>query len=83
MIDFLILILIGAIVGFLAQLITGRSVHWLLSIIIGIIGVYLGFYLWGAIAGDDNTVMGYIAGVVVAALLVILVGKLGARGKRR
>ncbi|MEX0913641.1 MAG: hypothetical protein WDZ57_01690 [Demequina sp.] len=83
MVDFLILILIGAIVGFLAQLITGRSVHWLLSIVIGIVGVYLGFYLWGAIAGDGEGFMGYVAGVVVAALLVILVGKLAGRGSRR
>ena len=83
MIDFLILILIGAIVGFLGQLIAGRAVHWLISILIGIAGVYLGFYLWGAIAGDDSAIMGYIAGVVVAALLVILVGKLGGRGARR
>lgn len=82
MVEFLILVLIGAIVGFLAQLITGRSIHWLLSIVIGIVGVYLGFYLWGAIAGGDSTIMGYVMGVVVAAVLVIVVGKLMGRGAR-
>jgi uncharacterized membrane protein YeaQ/YmgE (transglycosylase-associated protein family) len=80
--DILILILIGAIVGFLAQLVAGRSVHWLLSIVIGIVGVFLGFYIWGAIAGDDNVVMGYVMGVVVAAVIVILVGRLSGRGSR-
>ncbi len=79
MIEFLILVLIGAIVGFLGQLISGRSIHWLLSILIGIVGVYLGFYLWGALAGGDNAIMGYIVGVVVAAILVIVVGKLKGR----
>ncbi|PKQ25289.1 MAG: GlsB/YeaQ/YmgE family stress response membrane protein [Actinobacteria bacterium HGW-Actinobacteria-4] len=80
--DILILILIGAIVGFLGQLVAGRSVHWLLSIVIGIVGVFLGFYLWGAIAGGDSVVMGYVMGVVVAALLVVLVSRMRGRGAR-
>jgi uncharacterized membrane protein YeaQ/YmgE (transglycosylase-associated protein family) len=80
--DVLILILIGAIVGFLGQLVAGRAVHWLLSIVIGIVGVFLGFYLWGAIAGDDSVIMGYVMGVVVAAIIVILVGRMQGRGAR-
>lgn len=79
--DILILILVGAVIGFLGQLVAGRAVHWLLSILIGIVGMILGFYLWGAIAGGDSTVMGYVMGVLVAAVIIAIVG--GSARRRR
>lgn len=77
--EILWLILVGAIVGFLGQVLAGRAVHWLLSILIGIAGTFLGFYVWGAIADGDNVVMGYVMGVIVAAVIIAIVGSSARR----
>lgn len=73
--DLLILILVGAIVGFLGRLVAGRDVSLLLTIIIGIVGVWGGFYIWYDVMENDNKIMGYVVGVFVAALIIVLVGR--------
>ncbi len=75
------LIVIGAIVGWLGRLVAGRDVNLLLTIVIGIVGVWLGFYIWDRV-GDGSKPLGYVIGVLVAAVLVILVGRM-AGGRRR
>lgn len=77
--EILWLILIGALVGFLGRLVAGRHVNWFLTIILGIVGNFIGFYVWGALGGDGPAILGYVFGVVAAALLVILVTRLTAR----
>ena len=80
--DLIILIVIGAIVGWLGRLVAGRDVNLLLTILIGIVGVYLGFYIWSAVGGDSK-VIGYVIAVLVSAGLVILVTRMAGRGSRR
>ena len=80
--DLIILIVIGAIVGWLGRLVAGRDVNLLLTILIGIVGVYLGFYIWNSV-GDGSKPIGYLIGVLVSAGLVILVTRMAGRGSRR
>jgi uncharacterized membrane protein YeaQ/YmgE (transglycosylase-associated protein family) len=80
--DLIILIVIGAIVGWLGRLVAGRDVNLLLTILIGIVGVYLGFYIWNAV-GDGSKPIGYLIGVLVSAVLVVLVTRMAGRGSRR
>jgi uncharacterized membrane protein YeaQ/YmgE (transglycosylase-associated protein family) len=79
--DLIILIVIGAIVGWLGRLVAGRDVNLLLTILIGIVGVYLGFYIWDRI-GDGSKPIGYVIGVLVSAGLVILVTRMSGRSRR-
>lgn len=53
-----------------------------LIILIGIVGGYLGFYIWNSV-GDGSKPIGYLIGVLVAAGLVILVTRMAGRGSRR
>jgi uncharacterized membrane protein YeaQ/YmgE (transglycosylase-associated protein family) len=81
--DLIILIIIGAIVGWLGRMVAGRDVNLLLTIPIGIVGVYLGFYIGDRVA-DGSKPIGYVIGMLVAAGLVILVTRMASgRGSRR
>ena len=71
-------ILIGAIVGFLGRLIAGRHVNWVATVLAGIVGTILGFYVWAAIGGG-STIVGYLLGVVAAALLIVALTSVSRR----
>ncbi len=72
------LIIIGAIVGFLGSLLAGRSINWALTIILGIVGNFIGFYVYRALGGGEELI-GYLFGVIAAALLTVLVTGAGSR----
>jgi uncharacterized membrane protein YeaQ/YmgE (transglycosylase-associated protein family) len=79
--DLIILIVIGGIVGILGRMVAGRDVNLILTVIIGIVGVYLGFYIWNAV-GDGSKPIGYAIGVLVAAILVTITTRISvARGR--
>jgi uncharacterized membrane protein YeaQ/YmgE (transglycosylase-associated protein family) len=72
------LIVVGAIVGALGRLLhPGRDpMGWIVTIVIGIVSLLVA----GAIF--SNTVLQFIVGIIVAAILVALVGRLFAgRGR--
>lgn len=68
--EILWIILIGAIIGFLGRLVAGRDVNWVATILVGIVGNLIGFYVWRAIGGG-NDLIGYLFGVIAAALLIV------------
>jgi uncharacterized membrane protein YeaQ/YmgE (transglycosylase-associated protein family) len=68
--EILWIILIGAIIGFLGRLVAGRDVNWVATILVGIVGNIIGFYVWRALGGG-NDLIGYVFGVVAAALLIL------------
>jgi len=72
--EIIVLILVGAIVGVLGRLIAGRDVNMILTVVIGIVGVWLGFYLWDRL-GDGSKPIGYAIGVLASAVLVIVVSR--------
>lgn len=68
--EILWIILIGAIIGFLGRLVAGRDVNWVATILVGIVGNLIGFYVWRAIGGGSDLI-GYVFGVIAAALLIV------------
>ncbi len=76
--DILWLIVVGFIVGLLGRMVAGRDVNLLLTILIGIVGVWGGFYITTSV-GSGSTLLGYIVGVFVAALIIIIVGRTYSR----
>jgi uncharacterized membrane protein YeaQ/YmgE (transglycosylase-associated protein family) len=75
------LIIVGAIIGILARLaIPGRqSISVVVTVILGILGALVGG--WVADALDVGTVLRWIIGIAVAALLIVGYG--AATGRRR
>jgi len=76
-------IIFGAIIGALARLVLpGRqNISILMTIILGIIGALIGYFLWGLISGDGFTIgsttggidwIRWIISIIVAAVLVSL-----------
>jgi uncharacterized membrane protein YeaQ/YmgE (transglycosylase-associated protein family) len=75
----LLYVLVGAVIGVIARLLipgTG-GMSWVLTLIIGIVGALLGGYLWEAIFGEQEGIA-WIGSIIVAALLVWLVTRMGA-----
>jgi uncharacterized membrane protein YeaQ/YmgE (transglycosylase-associated protein family) len=78
----LLYVLVGAVIGIVARLLipgTG-GMSWVLTLIIGIVGALLGGYLWEAIFGEQEGIA-WIGSIIVAALLVWLVTRMGAYGR--
>ncbi len=76
--EILWIILIGAIIGFLGRLVSGRDVNWVLTILVGIVGNVIGFYVYNALGGG-NEFLGYVFGVAAAALLLVAVTGMSRR----
>ena len=76
-------IVIGAVVGALARLILpGRqAIGWGMTILIGIVGAVIGFYIGRAIAPDGQIVHWILAVVVAIGLLFAYVGFVGRKGR--
>jgi uncharacterized membrane protein YeaQ/YmgE (transglycosylase-associated protein family) len=64
-------IVIGALAGWLASIITGRNeqMGWLENIVIGIIGALVGGFLYGVLTDAD-----YTAGFNIGTLIVATIG---------
>ena len=79
----LLYIVVGAVVGIVARLLipgTG-GMSWLLTLVIGIVGAVIGGYLWEAVFGEQEGIA-WIGSIIVAALLVWLVTRMGTYGRR-
>jgi uncharacterized membrane protein YeaQ/YmgE (transglycosylase-associated protein family) len=73
--------LVGLVVGVIARLIipgTG-GMSWVITIVVGVIGAVLGGWLAGAVFEETEGV-DWIASILVAAILVWIVSRMGARG---
>jgi uncharacterized membrane protein YeaQ/YmgE (transglycosylase-associated protein family) len=76
--------LVGLVVGIIARLIipgTG-GMSWVITIVVGVIGAILGGWLAGAVFEETEGV-DWIASILVAAILVWIVSRMGARGGYR
>lgn len=72
-------IIFGAIIGALARLVIPgkQQMGWLITIVIGVVGALIGYWLWGVIAspGNVNTRgidwIRWIISIAVAAVLTL------------
>ncbi|MBW3588263.1 MAG: GlsB/YeaQ/YmgE family stress response membrane protein [Actinobacteria bacterium] len=78
MIDLIVFIIVGLIIGALARLLVpGRqSMGLLVTILVGIVGAIVGGYLWRAIFGDSGGVE-WIGSIIVAVLILLLLQRMG------
>lgn len=71
-------IIIGAVAGWLASMVTGRneSMGWVKNILAGIVGAFVGGLVYGLITGDDFTAefnIGTLLVATIGAIIVLLV----------
>lgn len=80
MIDLIVFIIVGLIIGALARLLVpGRQTMGLLAtILVGVAGAVLGGYLWRAIFGESGGVE-WIGSIIVAVLILLLLQRLASR----
>ena len=78
-------LILGAVVGWLASKIAGRNEGLLMSIIIGIVGSFIGGFVSHLFTGSDKAVLafswsGLIWSLVGAVILVAILNALSKRG---
>jgi len=78
-------IIFGAVIGILARLVLpGRqNIGALMTVVLGIIGALIGYWLWGAMGGGDTNGIDWIRwiiSIITAAILVSLYA--GFAGRR-
>ena len=83
--NILVLILVGLLVGVLAKFLMGGSFGWVISIILGVVGVFLGGWIFGQLNIAIGTpLVSQIIGGVIGACLILFVGRLVfKKGRRR
>jgi len=80
MVDLIVTIVVGGIIGWLASLVmmTSAQMGILANVIVGIIGSSLGFWLAGVLGlAASGPVIGWVVAVVGAAVLIGLLKVLG------
>ncbi len=50
------LIIFGAVIGVLARLVIPgkQAIGWIITIVLGVAGALIGYWLWGMISGEGN-----------------------------
>jgi len=81
-------IVLGAVVGFIAEHLTGRRTGFLLATVIGIVGALLGGFLAKALFGVQTLdtffdVSTWVTAIIGAVLLFFVVSALRGRRSRR
>ena len=84
--DILGLIVFGAVIGVLARIVLpGRqNINLVITVILGILGALIGYWLWGLIGEGDTRGIDWIRwfiSIAAAALLVVAYGAM--TGRRR
>jgi uncharacterized membrane protein YeaQ/YmgE (transglycosylase-associated protein family) len=76
-------IVIGLIAGVLAKFVMGDSLGWIVTILLGILGAFVGGYVSGFFGGPGVTGFNLVSVLVAAggAVIVLFVYGLIARGR--
>lgn len=72
-------IIFGAIIGVLARIVVPgkQAMGWIITVVIGIVGALIGYWVWGLIASEGNADTGgidwirWIISIVVAVVLTL------------
>lgn len=78
MIDLIVFIVVGLIVGALARLVLPgkQNLGMIATILVGIVGAVVGGYLWRAVFGESGGVE-WIGSILVAVVVLLLLQRLG------
>jgi uncharacterized membrane protein YeaQ/YmgE (transglycosylase-associated protein family) len=87
--DFIVLLLVGALIGLLGKFVAPGdkdNIPIWLTIILGIVGVYIGYYIYTAFGGDGSGGIDWvrwIVAVIVSAVLVMIASTLMGKNTNR
>jgi len=73
MLDFIVWLIFGALAGWVASMIAGtnREMGWLMNIVVGVIGAFLGGFIFSLLTGED-----FNAGFNIGSFIVAVIGAL-------
>jgi uncharacterized membrane protein YeaQ/YmgE (transglycosylase-associated protein family) len=78
--SWIITLIIGGVVGWLASIImkTNAQMGLIANVIVGVVGSFLGFWLAGMLGiAPAGGVMGFVVALAGAALLILILRKVG------
>ena len=80
-------IIFGAVIGVLARLVLPgkQNISMVMTVILGIVGALIGYFVWGAIGGSETGGIDWIRWIIsiaAAALLVSLYVGMTGRNRR-
>lgn len=81
-------IIFGAVIGALARLVLPgkQNISLLMTVVIGVVGALVGYWLWGLMGGGDTGGIDWIRwfiSIIVAAVLVVAYGSITGRKQVR
>ena len=79
-------IIFGAVIGMLARLVLpGRqNISALVTVILGVLGALIGYWLWGLMGGGDTSGIDWIRWIIsIIAAAVLVVGYIAFTGRSR
>ena len=67
-------IVFGAVIGVLARLVIPgkQAMGWIITVVIGIAGALIGYWIWGEISGVDTKGIDWIRWAISVAAAVVL-----------
>jgi uncharacterized membrane protein YeaQ/YmgE (transglycosylase-associated protein family) len=83
--DFLVMIIVGGIAGWLASMVMARdaSMGILLNIVVGVVGGLLGGFLFGTIIDTGTQWLNYLITAFIGAVILLLIANLVQRKRVR
>jgi uncharacterized membrane protein YeaQ/YmgE (transglycosylase-associated protein family) len=83
--DFLVMIIVGGIAGWLASMVMARdaSMGILLNIVVGIVGGLLGGFLFGTVIDTGTAWINYLITAFIGAVILLLIANLVQRRRVR
>lgn len=79
-------IIFGAVIGMLARLVLpGRqNISALVTVILGVLGALIGYWLWGMMGGGDTSGIDWIRWIISIIVAALLIGVyIAATGRRK
>ncbi len=70
-------LIIGAVVGFIASKIMGADSSWLLNIVIGVAGSFVGRFLFGLVGISGVGLGGMLISIIGACIFIAVARKIG------
>lgn len=80
---FLTWIVVGLLAGVIAKMVMGDSLGWIMTIILGIVGAFVGGWVFGLFGGPGVSGFNLTSILVAAVGAIIVLGVTGLISRRR